>query len=374
MKIITRKWVGALGTLLWMAGCASIVGIEDLTFDAGLPPPSKACVEYCDTVARGCKGVHELYSSNAACLGTCAKLNQDEEPVGNTVGCRKKEAQFAISSEEPQAHCPAAGPGGAPSCGNICDSWCTLLEKTCPKQFKDITNCPRACAALKDRGTYDSQIDYEGDTIQCRIQHVANANGSATAPATHCDHGALVSNLHCLAPQNKAPDCAEFCRFNIAACTGDLAVYESTQQCMAVCAALPPGTNGDRTENTMGCRHWHIFNSIMIDPNAHCAHTGPGGDGHCGVDATGKTGNCESYCLLAEKACAAGFAAKYASQTACQLDCSTQPDAFGAKLDSKYRLATAVSGNTVQCRTLYASRALTDETACPSALGQGACQ
>jgi len=374
---MTRRLVGAVATLLWMGGCASLVGIEDLTYDAAPPPPpppSKACVEYCDTVANGCKGVHELYSSNDACLGTCAKLDPDVEPVGNNVGCRKKEAQFAISSEEPQAHCQAAGPGGAPSCGNICDSWCTLLEKTCPKQYRDISNCPRACAALKDRGTYDSKIDYEGDTIQCRIQHVANANGSATAPATHCDHAALVSNLHCLAPQNMAPDCAEFCRFNIAGCTGDLAVYESTQQCMAVCAALPPGTNGDRDENTMGCRHWHIFNSIRIDAAAHCAHTGPGGDGHCGLDTTGKTGNCESYCILAEKACGAGFAAKYASQTACQLDCSTQPDTFGAKIDSKYRLAAAVSGNTLQCRLLHASRALTDDTACPSALGQGACQ
>ncbi|HYJ98108.1 MAG TPA: hypothetical protein VEX14_08600, partial [Burkholderiaceae bacterium] len=290
MNVITRKWVGALGTILWMAGCASIVGIEDLTFDAA-PSHSRACVEYCTTVAKACKGAFELYSSNDACLNTCDKLNPDEEPIGNTVGCRKKEAQFAIDTEEPQAHCQAAGPGGAPSCGNICDSWCTLLQKTCPTEFSAMTNCSRACAALKDRGTYDSQIDYEGDTIQCRIQHLANANGTATAPATHCKHAALVSNLHCLAAQDKPPDCAEFCRFNMAGCKGDLAVWESTQQCMAVCAALPPGTNGDRVENTMGCRHWHTFNSL-IDPASHCAHTGPGGDGHCGLDVPGKTGNC----------------------------------------------------------------------------------
>ena len=371
MKSAMRRLVGAVATFLWIGGCASIVGIEDHTFDAA-PVASKECVAYCDTVAKGCKGVHELYSTHGACLGTCAKLNpgDDLEPIGNTVACRKKEAQRAIDTNEPQAHCQSAGPGGAPSCGNNCETWCALLQQTCPKEFSAMPNCPRACAALKDTGTFDLKADYDADTLQCRIQHLCNATA---APQTHCGHAALVSTLHCMAPQDKPPDCAEFCRFNLLGCTGDLAVYESNQQCMAVCAALEPGTNGDRVENTMGCRHWHTFNSL-IDPASHCAHTAPGGDGHCGIDAVGKTGNCVSYCVLAEKACGAGFAAKYTSQTACQLDCSTQPDAFGAKLDSKYRLAAAVSGNTLQCRILYASRALTDDTACPSALGQGACQ
>jgi hypothetical protein len=190
---------------------------------------------------------------------------------------------------------------------------------------------------------------------------------------THCGHAALAPTQYCRAALEDPPDCAEFCRFNLTACTGEFSVYESTEQCMAVCMALDRGLNSNRDENTMGCRSWHTFNSL-IDPASHCSHTAPGGDGHCGLDVIGKTGNCVAYCTLAEKACPAGFAAKYASQAACQLDCSTQPDGFGAKLDSKYRLSTATSGNTLQCRILHASRALSDDTACPSALGQGACQ
>jgi hypothetical protein len=147
---------------------------------------------------------------------------------------------------------------------------------------------------------------------------------------------------------------------------------------LAVCRTLPAGLNGDREENTMGCRRWHTFNSL-IDPVSHCAHTSPTGDGHCGIDAPDKTGNCVAYCTLAEGACGSkGFDVKYGTQAACQLDCSTQPDAFGAKHDAKYRLATAASGNTLQCRVLHAARALTDPAAavteCPSVLGQGACQ
>jgi hypothetical protein len=236
-----------------------------------------------------------------------------------------------------------------------------------------MPDCPRACAALKDRGTFDLDADHAGDTIQCRLEHVSNANGNATAPASHCPHSALVASEYCLAPQDKPPDCAEFCRFNMAGCSGDLAVYESEKQCMAVCATLPPGTSGDRVENTMGCRHWHTFNSLF-EPTSHCAHTGPGGDGHCGIDAVDKTGNCVSYCTIAEKACGALFLATFASQTACQVDCSTRPDAFGARHDSRYSIATSLSGSTLQCRLLHASRALSDATECPSALGLDACQ
>jgi hypothetical protein len=233
-----------------------------------------------------------------------------------------------------------------------------------------------ACSTLNDTGKFDLTANHEGDTVQCRLEHVSNAT---VGPATHCPHAAIVSSEYCVAPPDQAPDCAEFCRFNSAGCPGDLAVWESTDQCMAVCRTLPAGTNGDREENTMGCRRWHTYNSL-IDPTSHCSHTGPGGDGHCGLDAPDKTGNCVSYCTLAEAACGGtkGFDTKYGTQAACQVDCSTQPDAFGAKHDSKYNLSSAATGNTVQCRMLHAARALTDVTKsageCPSVLGQGACQ
>ena len=378
MNGVVRKLAGTAALFLWAAGCASIVGIEDNTFDAAppTPPVSQACNAYCDKVEQGCKGTHALYSSRTACTGSCAKLDpgEDIEPIGNTVACRAKEAQRAIDTNEPQTHCKNAGPGGSGSCGKNCDSWCRLLQQTCPKEYGAMPDCPRACAALKDKGTFNLDIDHDGDTIQCRIEHVANANASTTAPLTHCGHAALVPTEYCRADQEAAPECAEFCRFNMAGCSGDFSVYESEKQCMAVCMALDPGKNRDREENTMGCRSWHTFNSL-IDPESHCAHTAPGGDGHCGLDAPDKTGNCVSYCSLLETACAAGFATKYGTQSACQVDCSTQPDAFGAKHDSKYRVAKGQTGNTLHCRLLHVSRALSDAAAeCTNALGQGVCQ
>jgi hypothetical protein len=366
-----RKLLGTTAIIVGVAGCATIVGIDDHGYDAG-PVVTAACLAYCDTVMGACKSPHGVYSSRSACLNVCAKLppGDELEPSGATVACRKKEGDNAATTSEPESHCPGAGPGGANDCGSNCEAYCSLLEQTCPKEFGAVPNCRQACTTLRDTGDFDVDHDHDGDTIQCRLVHVSNAT---VDPGMHCPHAAIASTQYCVAPPEEAPDCAEFCRFNGAGCTGDFAAYESNKQCMAVCQALPAGFNKDREENTMGCRRWHTFNSL-VDPASHCAHTGPGGDGHCGVDAPDKTGNCVAYCIIAEKACGTEFATKWGSQTACQLDCSSQPDAFGAKHDSKYRIATSLTGNTLQCRLLHASRALTDMTECPSALGDGACQ
>jgi len=65
-----------------------------------------------------------------------------------------------------------------------------------------------------------------------------------------------------------------------------------------------------------------------------------------------------------------------AVQAACQKDCSNMPASFGAKKDSKYKISTSQTGNTLQCRLLHTARALTDATECASAFGNAgsACQ
>jgi hypothetical protein len=138
------------------------------------------------------------------------------------------------------------------------------------------------------------------------------------------------------------------------------------EQCKAVCAALPPGTNGDQSQNTAGCRLYHCYNSLL-NPLGHCGHTGPGGDAHCGTDMPDDTGNCHAYCILLEKACGADFMTKYGGvQANCQKECSALP---GAKKDSGYKISMAQTGATVQCRLLHVSRALSDMAECPAAFG-----
>jgi hypothetical protein len=107
-----------------------------------------------------------------------------------------------------------------------------------------------------------------------------------------------------------------------------------------------------------------------LDPDTHCSHTGPGGEGHCGSTATpdtGNTGNCESYCTLLSKACTDDFDATFKDQAACQLAC-TQVD--GAAPNSNYSIAA--SGDNVQCRLLHVARAFEDATECAAAEGLAA--
>jgi hypothetical protein len=354
-------------------GCELVAGIDDHVYDPNAHAQDAVCKEYCDLALTACVGDDAIYATRETCLGVCAKLPPGDpiEPGhDNTVACRKHQAELAGNTGEPSVYCPAAGPGGAGVCGTNCSSYCFLLQSTCPANFAELPDCEAACATLRDNGDFNVDTDHGGDTLQCRLVHVSS---STVDPTTHCPHTQIHPTPFCVDDLTAAPDCMNFCRFNLAACTGEFASYESSAQCLAVCGTLPMGTNGDRTQNTMGCRMWHTYNALL-DPGAHCAHAAPGGDGHCGSDEMDKTGNCESYCILLAKGCATDFAAKYPTQADCQKACSAEPASFGASRDSKYRIAEAASGNTLQCRLLHVSRALANPAECPSALGQGSCQ
>ncbi len=170
------------------------------------------------------------------------------------------------------------------------------------------------------------------------------------------------------------PDCANYCRVVSTACAGSNAQYEdaapSTKQCLATCAAFEGGFNSDTMTNTVGCRTYHAYNSLL-DPATHCSHAGPTGDGHCGVaDATGNS-LCTSYCRVVALACATSLPAEL-QNGGCEAQCAALSD---AARDSHYTVSKGlVSGNTFSCRMLHAVRALAgDATECAAALGTTTC-
>jgi len=145
-----------------------------------------------------------------------------------------------------------------------------------------------------------------------------------------------------------------------------------------VCDATDAGTKQDtRTVNTIGCRNAHEFNALLIDAKGHCPHVSPLGAGVCGSSDNGVAGgNCEAFCALAQTACPAGFP----GASACSEQCLMLEKADG---DYSVKLAKA-GGNTLQCRTLYVSRALEAlakpgataadaDTACKSVFGGAPC-
>ena len=375
---------GASGVL---GACQSLAGIEDRHYaaDAGSEPdadagdqPSQECQDYCAKSRAVCGDL--LYRTDEACLATCALLPL-KGMATNSVACRQQELNRAVQTgEDLERYCANAGPGGNGACGSNCQNYCRLLAQACTDAFKkyaDIATegddgtavCVAKCEGLVDTHLYDSTDDgnYLGDTLQCRIVH---ATSSAIDPLGHCAHADLKSTK-CLDDAAGEPDCGAFCQLEMTECV-DYPQYEDKAQCLAVCGALPPGHPGDVSLNTVACRKYHSYNSI-IDAKSHCSHTGPGGDGHCGsteLPKDGNTGTCESYCQLLQTACEADFDASFADQAACQTECVKLN---GAGPNTGYTLAA--KGNNVQCRLLHVSRALSNPTKeCAAAQGAAPCK
>jgi len=299
---------------LGLGACQAIAGIEDRKLDpnASAPVNTKQCKDYCAAVMDACAGPNAVYTTEEICLGVCARLTPgDGEDVGantNTVTCRANYAM--IAKDEPADYCKYAGPGGNGKCGTDCEAYCQIFPQVCPTEYeyKSDAECIEYCDALPKQDTYDVVRDHGGDTIECRLVHSSSAT---VIPADHCPHATIrPAKPWCISGADTAPSCDDYCTIELAACTDALAQYQSLDQCKAVCNALDPGTNSDIAGNTVGCRRYHSFNSTT-QPDTHCSHSGPLGDGHCGHDdaKAGTTGNCESYCRLVAAACPDDFKA-----------------------------------------------------------------
>jgi hypothetical protein len=381
----------AFGVPAFAISCQSLANIEDRELGQ--------CTELCDTVMANCKGDDQVYETHAKCMGVCKLLNpgnpDDPEPQGqDTIACRLSEARFAANegSENRNTHCRSAGPEGI-NCGGSCENYCTLYERACNQiQCGSHENCVAKCAGLRNEKTFSLVDNYEGNSLQCRFVHLSNAT---LAPSPHCGHGQLQTpTLHCddLPKPGQGegggtgsgsgvidePLCSDYCRVNRVACAGADAQYESDKQCLALCEYFVQGTIADKTENTRGCRIYHSYNSLCDAPH-HCAHSGPGGEGHCG---TTKEDKCIAYCHLAKGVCPSAYASATDGfgdeDETCAAECKKLPDAeFTDAIDAgtRYNVNYAATPGTLACRFLALSRAAVDAELCGtfSAFGKGDC-
>jgi hypothetical protein len=141
--------------------------------------------------------------------------------------------------------------------------------------------------------------------------------------------------------------CEQYCTAVTQSCTGAFAVYTSFETCLAVCAAMPEGTPGDRVGNSVQCRLRAA--QVAHDEVPHyCPIAGPGGNGVCGS-------NCESLCQLRDQICA-----DYATydHAMCLVGCQKLKDlgSYSTDLD-----AAQYSGPHVQCRLYHVSAAAADD-------------
>jgi hypothetical protein len=403
-KLLTWRRLSALLIALAVpfatGSCQNIIGIEDRT----LGP----CSHYCDVVIQNCKDALAVYEDRPRCMAVCKLFDVGssvEWQKKNTLECRLHEALLAptfntSNSEQPDVDkknaCRAAGPEGNDLCGSSCESYCTLYERECGQvQCGSHANCVAKCRGLRDLGEYDVSRDYEGNSLQCRLVHISNA---AVTPGgqPHCGHAILSQPSGvCLdlpdsdtgagggsseedSPKPPRPDCAEYCKLITVSC--GTAEYESEPQCNKVCPYFTPGEFADTSENTLGCRLYHAYNS-MCGPDEHCPHAGPGGEGHCGTEPTDK---CASYCQLAKGICKSQFDDAFpGGDTDCVANCfndSALVDRLYSDIQSgdalpvertRYTTAYAIqTPGTLACRFLALSRAAEgDDSYCARAFG-----
>ncbi|HEU5055646.1 MAG TPA: hypothetical protein VFU21_03950 [Kofleriaceae bacterium] len=142
--------------------------------------------------------------------------------------------------------------------------------------------------------------------------------------------------------------CEEYCTVLTDACQDSFRQYRDLETCLASCALFPPGQAGDESGDSVACRAHHAELSLA-EPDPHCYHAGPSGDGVCGDP-------CDGYCDLMVPTCQQ----IYADDGECMAVCAGFPDPRPYTVHED-RVDTAA------CRLVHATRATVDDGHCGSA-------
>lgn len=141
------------------------------------------CEDYCKLTEVACgANTTRVYDDEAQCLAVCKHGFATPKGVGptddqseDTLECRRWHAYFALTGNASE-HCSHAGPGGAGHCGQLCPTYCRMLERGCGEryrtEFADNAACESACGELKATGSPAYNVKDEAvrtDTYQCRL-------------------------------------------------------------------------------------------------------------------------------------------------------------------------------------------------------------
>jgi len=132
--------------------------------------------------------------------------------------------------------------------------------------------------------------------------------------------------------------CESYCSVYLDGCT-DFSVYANEQDCMDHCGQWPEGTAEDTAGDTLGCRIYHATVASSTEPELHCPHSGPSGDGVCADKAAP---DCATYCDTYMGNCT-GDNDVYADLDDCMTQCA--PWYPGVEGDT--------AGNSIGCRTYH---------------------
>jgi len=155
------------------------------------------CENYCDFSALACTGVNAQYPNRSACLSYCENFPRGlwNDTSGNTLGCRIYHTLNAWITKD-YTHCIHGGITGGNTCGTWCDVYCQLANDNCigsNQLFSNTGACTTACGLYASTAYSNSTT---GNSVQCRINHLANA-GIETDATTDCTIGNTLGGLVC---------------------------------------------------------------------------------------------------------------------------------------------------------------------------------
>jgi len=149
------------------------------------------CENLCTVGPKTCNGTNSQSTDEATCLAHCASLpdGQINDVGGNTKDCRIYHTLVGgTSTANAGVHCPHGTHSGGNVCGTWCDVYCQLAQQYCNgtnKIYDTPQLCMTACNGLNSTGAPGATA---GDTLQCRIYHLAVASTSSANAVTHCPH------------------------------------------------------------------------------------------------------------------------------------------------------------------------------------------
>jgi len=177
---------------------------------------------------------------------------------------------------------------GAPGEPSACESYCTAVFSNCTgeyEQYRTLAQCLEVCKQLPAGATGDENVN----TVECRSRQAYFAESE---PAVYCKSAGPLGAGKC------DSNCVSYCALMQTTCTAsstagnlELSYFDSSQDCLTACNALPPDPSGpvqysssptavpsSYIGNNVFCRAYHVVAAIDQDaPTEHCPHA-MGGD------------------------------------------------------------------------------------------------
>ncbi len=108
------------------------------------------CEAYCDQVLANCSDPDDLlYPDRPACMAACGLLDSEGNAADwltdvDTVQCRTYHAS-APARLLSEIHCPHAALYNDLKCGNTCETYCRIMDRSCSGTYENDAACQAAC-------------------------------------------------------------------------------------------------------------------------------------------------------------------------------------------------------------------------------------